>query len=388
MSYHAPMSISVQQRGARFQLRVKHALLAKPFFFTFETDAEARAYGSQLDAVLSRGIVPVELLAAPARVDDPLLVAVVRAYSQAVHVAPSDSEVLDVLVGEVIGVRVSGLSFAWCDAYVRRLKVERSLAPGTIRKRIGSLARVLDWHIRQTTPPGAPVPANPLRLLPRGYSAYSPADVSGGAVAKRDVARNRRLSADECARIAQALAGIKRADRERPLPEDPAFALLFDLVVNTGMRLFEAYRLRVASIDFAQAVINVDGSKGHRGAIKPRVVPLVPELAERLRAWCEGRVGMVFPFWDGSPEGRARASSRLSSRFRTLFDYADVVDCTEHDLRHEATCRWVEMRTDRGWVFSDAEICKIMGWADPRMMLRYASLRGSDLASRLASRLA
>ena len=168
------------------------------------------------------------------------------------------------------------------------------------------------------------------------------------------------------------------------MPDDPAFALLFDLLVSTGMRLFEAYRLRVASVDFVQGVINVEGSKGHRGAIKPRVVPMVPALRERLRAWCDARVGMVFPFWDGSPDSRARASCRLSSRFRTLFAYADVLDCTEHDLRHEATCRWVELRNDRGWVFSDVEVCRIMGWADPRMMLRYASLRGSDLASRLA----
>ena len=40
----------------------------------------------------------------------------------------------------------------------------------------------------------------------------------------------------------------KRADRERALQHDPAFALLFDLIVDTGLRLFEAYRLRVASV--------------------------------------------------------------------------------------------------------------------------------------------
>lgn len=379
------MAINVQQRGQRFQLRVKHALLPKPFFFTFDTEPEARAYGEQLKALLSRGIVPAEMLAVPEKKqDDPMLVHVIGEFERDAAPAPSDREVLTVLCGEVVGVRVSGVTFTWADEYVRRLKRERNLSPGTIRKRIGSLARVLDWHIRRTTDPGQHPHANPLRLLPRGYSTYTEADVATGAAAKRDVVRNRRLSPDEHARILAVLSGHKREDRERPYTHDPAFALLYEFIVDTGLRLAECYRLRVASIDFAQGVMNVEGSKGHRGAIKPRVVPLKPALRERLRAWCDGRVGLVFPFWSGDVADRDRASGRLTARFRTLFSYADVPDFTEHDLRHEATCRWVELRNASGWVFSEIEVCKIMGWTDTRMMLRYASLRGSDLASRLA----
>lgn len=382
--YDGAMAINVQQRGKRFQLRVKHDLLHKPFFFTFDSDAEARTYGEQLDSLLSRGIVPSELLAGPDRpTDDPLVIEVIRSYSKAARVAASDSEVLDVLISEVPGLRVSGITFAWCDEYVRRLKREKNLAPGTIRKRVGSLARVLDWHIRQTTAPGAQPMPNALRLLPRGYSAYTPEDVASGVEPKRDVVRDRRLAPDECERIALALAGHKREGRERALVVDPAFTLLYELIVDTGLRLFEAYRLKVASIDFTQAIINVEGSKGHHGAAKPRVVPIKPALRGKLKAWCENRVGMVFPFWDGTPEDRRKAQARLTARFSSLFDYAMVPDFTEHDLRHEATCRWVELRNDRGWVFSEIEVCRIMGWSDPRMMLRYASLRGSDLSARL-----
>ena len=52
-------------------------------------------------------------------------------------------------------------------------------------------------------------------------------------------------------------------------------------------------------------------------------------------------------------------------------------------MLHEAACRWFELRNDRGWVFSDIEICRVMGWKDTRMALRYASMRGEDLSSRL-----
>jgi integrase len=95
-------------------------------------------------------------------------------------------------------------------------------------------------------------------------------------------------------------------------------------------------------------------------------------------------VGRIFPWWDGTPEGLRRATSALSARFAVLFAYAKVSDFTEHDLRHEATCRWVELRRPAGgWVFSDLEVCRIMGWSDPAMMLRYSSLRAEDLAARL-----
>lgn len=379
------MATNVQQRGARYQLRVKHALLPKPFFFTFDTEPEARSYGDRLESLLDRGIVPVELLAAPAkRAEDPMLASVIGEFEREAAPAPSDREVLGMVAREVVGVRVSGVTFAWADDYVRRLKRGRNVAPSTIRKRVGSLARVLDWHIRRTTIPGQYPHANPLRLLPRGYSTYTEADVNAGATAKRDVVRDRRLSPHEHDRILQALAGHKRADRERAYPADPAFAMLYELIVDTGLRLFECYRLRVAAIDFTQGIINVDGSKGHRGAIKPRMVPLKPVIREKLRAWCERRAGLVFPFWDGDVGERRRVSGRLTARFRTLFDYAGVEDFTEHDLRHEATCRWVVLRNAGGWVFSEIEVCKILGWQDTRMMLRYASLRGSDLAARLA----
>ena len=99
-------------------------------------------------------------------------------------------------------------------------------------------------------------------------------------------------------------------------------------------------------------------------------------------------IGLLLPgLWDGddTPAALKRTTARLSARFTSAFAYAQVLDLTEHDLRHEATCRWVEMRRGAGggWTFSDIAVCRIMGWTDPRMMLRYASLRGEDLAARL-----
>lgn len=383
--WHNAAMASIQERAGKWQLRVVHKLLPKPFFSTFTNDVEANAYGVQLESLLDRGIVPVELLEKGKRGDNPLLLRLIEDSLSDASIAPSDRATL-ALLGKAVGaVRLLSVTAAWADTWVTEMKVEQHLAPSTIRKRVECLARVIDhyWRLR-----AGDVPANPLRMMPRGYSVATEREALALAgknrVVKRDVQRDRRLLPEELVRIRSALAGEKRPGRERALEADAAFSLLFELIVNSGLRLSEAYGLRAEQVDVARWVLRLSGSKGHRGAIKPRVVPLVPALREPLAARCRDRVGLLFPFWDGTPEDKPLATGRLSARFATLFDFAQVPDCTEHDLRHEATCRWVELRDPAGrWVFSEIEVCKIMGWSDFKMMLRYASLRGEDLSARL-----
>jgi len=382
--------LNVQPRGDKYQLRIKHKLLQKPYFCTFDSDEDARSYGTKLEAMLARGVVPSELLA-PAAVagDDPVVTRLITQYCELAPVTDSDAELLAVVMTEVAGLRVSGLTMKWAEGYVAGLKAAKvNLAPGTIRKRVGSLARVIDWHHRRSTPDNAAPPANALRLLPRGYSLYTKTEAeqlkAAGKEAKADVKRDRRLLLEEEARVRLALAGEKRPGRERALKADPEFVMLFDLIIDTGMRLSEAFMLRTDQIDIERRVVRVEGTKGHRGVIKPRVVPLKRALTEKLAAWCEGKTGLLFSFWDGTKKGRDLASGRLTNRFTTMFVFADVLDFTEHDLRHEATCRWFLLRSPGGgWVFSDIEICRIMGWTSTNMALRYASLRGEDLSARL-----
>jgi len=391
------MSHHVRPRGASFELRVKHKLLPRgAFYATFPSKVEANNYGTQLDAMLDRGIVPVELLAAePRSADDPLLVAVVRGYiNGAPHLTASDDKLLGSLLGDLVGLRVSGVTYRWAGEWVRRLKTTDHLAPGTIRKRVGALARVLDWHLASAIKAGdtAAAPVNPLRLLPRGYSQYTEAEqrelASAAKPTRVDQHRDRRLMPTEEAAVRDAMAGFKREDRERPWTgtagPDEAFALFFSVIVDTGLRLREAYTLRVDQVDTERGIIRVEGTKGTRGQIKPRVVPLKKPLRLALASWCAGRVGLLWPYWSGDPADLDPATRRLSARFRTLFDYARVPAMTEHDLRHEATCRWFELRDAGGrWVFSDIEVARIMGWSNLGMALRYASLRGEDLAARL-----
>ena len=119
------MSHHVRLRGARWELQVKHRLLPKTFYSTFETKREANSYGEQLDAMLDRGIVPSELLAGePRGADDPVLVAVVRAYiNGAPHLTASDDKLLGSILSELVRVRVSGVTYRWASEWVRQLKM-------------------------------------------------------------------------------------------------------------------------------------------------------------------------------------------------------------------------------------------------------------------------
>ena len=372
----------VRPRGNRFELKVQHKMLPKTFYASFPTEAEARDYGARLEALLDRGILVDGLIAE--RSADPTLSGLIASYRTGA-LPPARDAILAVLADELKGVTLSAVTYRWCEAWVTQMKRERRLAPGTIRKRVSALSHALEAHHRRLEQAWA----NPLRLLPRGYASYSREDAAQLAerdlAPRRDIQRDRRLGADEEARIRAALAGEKRPDRERALEHDPAFTMLFDLILDTGMRLREAYTLRTDQTDLASGTINVAGTKGKDGALRPRQVPIKPALRLLLSDYCRDRVGLMFPFWNGDRADLARVTAALSRRFARLFDYAGVADFTEHDLRHEACCRWVTLRNSRGgWMFSDLETCRIMGWSDPRMMLRYASLRGTDLAARFS----
>lgn len=171
------------------------------------------------------------------------------------------------------------------------------------------------------------------------------------------------------------------------MTEGAALRDLFFLLVNTGLRLREAYTLRVQDVRLGMRTVHVRRSK--TGV--ERDVPLVPAvhalLQRRVEAvWCLGPKAAIFPWWSEGANAKElrRVTLLLSGAMRHAFAYAGCRDLTTHDLRHEATCRWILMRDERGnWMFRSEEVMRITGHKDPRVFMRYVSLRGSDLAERL-----
>lgn len=381
--------MAIYQRGGKWQVRLENKLLPRKHFSTFASKSEAENYQAYMLSFLERGVVPLDLIDSPDKRSGHKVSTLIENFKlSSPGPAKSDLATLARIQAEVGEITVDKITTVWADKWVAKLKLDLHLAPGSIRKRVESLARVIDWHIRKTTPADQAAPVNPLRVMPKGYSVYTAKEAEALALVdkqpKRDTKRDRRLAPGEEQQIRDALAGIKRSDRQRPLPIDEDMTLLFDLILNTGLRLREAYWLRCEEFDQGRGLLHVRGTKGHGGVVKPRWVPVVPALREKLRERCAGKKGLLFPFWDGDPANLDKVTNALSSRFRTLFNYAGMQDFTEHDLRHEATCRWATMRNkaDSGWMWSEIEVIKIMGWSKTDMFLRYASLRGEDLTDR------
>ncbi|MBO2843774.1 site-specific integrase [Stenotrophomonas maltophilia] len=233
-----------RRRGDSWQYTIKRAgLLPQPVYLSFASEAEGDEYVRRLEALLDRGVVPEELASTKAAAKD--LRSQVSEYRSAQHISVDDEQLLPVLLSRLpIGITLPQLTFTWATEWVTAMKREQNLAPSTIRHYVGALSRALDWLAAH----GA-LPMNPLRLLPRGYSTYTADDkvavkrIDGEA--KADQERDRRLELGEEERIREILAGAKPPGRQRPLdlPQREALILMFDMALETAMRMREIYTL-------------------------------------------------------------------------------------------------------------------------------------------------
>lgn len=388
------MAKARQKPSGKWEIGLRHpSLPGGRRYFTFETEAEANGYAQQWRALKLAGIEPPAELLRPAPVQSPTLGNIVRAWASSGHAAPTQQSALGSLFSEVGLVRLNDATYAWLANYVQWLKADKNLAPGSVRHRVQALGRSIDEYLRHH--PELQY-SNPVKLLPKGYSRYSDVDarlvVAKGGEPKADVVRERRLHPGEQERIVAALSGVERPDRQRGLllPGGNALLTMFLLIVYSGLRLREAYTLTRGQVDMVGKVMRVQSSKQWRGKVAWRDVPMRQEVHQALTVYLSTRsmlpTAHLFPFM--SEEGAddlKTVSQRLSARYRIAFEYAGCEDLREHDLRHEATCRWLELKDASGNpMFRLEEVNRIMGWsASSTMAQRYASFRGVDLAQRL-----
>lgn len=375
-----------QLKSGKWEVTIRHPQLPRGRkFFTFGTEEAARTYGEQWDLLVKAGLPIPQQLLVQTRAETGSLALVLRARANAPETAASEQATLGLLMKEVGQVKLDAVTYTWAENWITQLKTRSNLAPSSIRKRVGALSRAIDGYLRMV--PDA-VLANPLHLLPKRYSIYTERDAAlvraAGREPKTDIERDRRLESGEEVRILAALRGEKRADKQRGLEPSEAMCVLFLVLVYGGLRLKEAYTLRVDQVDLAAKVLRVRKSKLWHGKVAFKDVPIQPALYGPLKGYLHGRTGLLFPFWDGT-EPERKVTNRLSQAFARAFAYAQCEGLTEHDLRHEATCRWLELRDKSGnWMFRPEEINRIMGWApNSKMAQRYASFRGESLAARL-----
>ncbi|CAE6880537.1 site-specific integrase [Burkholderia sp. R-70199] len=368
----------------------RKGILPKPLSLTFDTEQEGDAYVRRLEQMLDAGILPEDLVAR--RSDLVTIEDAIRSYMTKVSLPDSDASLLNALIGRWTGQALTGVDYQWAESWVKSMKRKDVMAPSTIRHYVGALARCFDWVVRSGTPSLA---TNPLRLLPKRYATYTDEDSAAVRAQdkepKEDEYRDRRLLANEEVSVRRILDGEKPENRQRgpDLNFRPAMVFLFELGLESAMRMREMYTIDLGQFDVARATVFLDKTKNG----SKRQVPLTTVAIaafERYRKLVMARDpemqgfafegGRLFPWWDGSRDKKVLAgiSVRLSGQFGRIFDAAGCGDFKFHDLRHEATSRLYE-RTS----LSDVQIAKITGHSDTKVLMRYSNLRGSDLAVRL-----
>ncbi|WP_295538888.1 tyrosine-type recombinase/integrase [uncultured Pseudacidovorax sp.] len=388
------MAKARQKASGKWEIGLRHSSLPNGRkYFQFDTEAEALAYAQQWKLMkLAELPLPAELTRPPARLEV-RMARVLGGWSDSGLAAPSQLLTLSTVNREVGTLKLSEATYSWLSSYLRWLKVEKNLSPQSIKHRVQALSRAIDEYLRHH--PDVQL-ANPCRLLPRGYATYSDVDAKIVRAAAKEPkvnnVRDRRLQPGEHEKILQVLSGYERPDRPRGLQLKGGNALLtlYLVIVHSGVRLQEAFTLRRHQVDLDAKVIRVQSSKQWRGAVKFRDVPMRPEVHEALRTYLATRSMLpsawLFPFMEEEGvRGVKTVSQRLSFRFRIAFEYMDIEGLREHDLRHEATCQWLELKGPGGApLFRLEELNRIMGWAPGSMMAqRYASFRAEDLAQRL-----
>ena len=372
-AYDARIMANITKRSYGFQLRITHKLLPKVLWATFDTREAAEQYAGQLEGLLAQGIVPAALLEREQPKQEIWTVhRCIAEYLRHNAVPVSEQKLLNAVMASVAKLGTGSLNYEWAESWIRDMKRINRLAPGTIRHRHGALARCFDWMTRKHPEIMA---QNPLRLLKRGFATYTDADAEmlakQGYKPRVDEERDRRLSRDEEGRIQKWLQ--RRPDDE----------LLFELALQTAMRMRECYTLHLSQINLAQRTIFLDRTKNGSSRQVPLPTPTVELLSvymESHKTTIAARAGRLLPFWPGdlSDEALYVTTRNLSARFAYIFKRCSAADLHFHDLRHEATCRLYEKTR-----LSDVLIAKITGHKDIRMLRRYASLRGSDLAAHL-----
>lgn len=357
----------------------KAGLLDKPIYLTFDSREEGDAYARKLEALLDAGIVPTEL-----KRESTILTIrhLVTEYEREAHPSSKDQDAIRAVLRLRGDTSLKVITSGWVDDWIAEMKRVEKLAPSTIRARVGALARCTDWGMRKGY---VVMPDHPLRTLPNGYAQYSKADTNAAGVKREDVERDRRLESGEHEKNLAVIDSGVLARKQRPLPIEyvAAHRCFYLLALESAMRMREIYTLSQDQLALDKKTIFLDKTKNG----DKRQVPLSSVAMAAVSEYLQVRVipnghpqDLLFPWWNGdSSQNVLRdVSDYLSKRFKDIFELAGSKGLRFHDLRHEATSRLFERTT-----LSETQIMKITGHKSHRMLMRYANLRGSDLATAL-----
>ena len=162
-------------------------------------------------------------------------------YAEKVRASESEAVLLPIVRKAVGDVQIERLTYPCVEQWVDDLHASGK-ASSSIVKRVSTLARVVDWAMRREM---VSLTSNPVRMLPRGYGTR-----------KED---NKKLYAGERDRI---LSETEEGAIRKVLVKKEEH-LLFDMALETAMRLSEMFTLTWDQVDFERKTIFLGYTKTH-----------------------------------------------------------------------------------------------------------------------------
>lgn len=374
-----------RKRGASWVYTFRRkGLLPKPISRSFGNENEGDIFAERIEAQLADGVAPAGFIKGKNVIDS--LDRLINEYIRHVSINPDDVDKLMIIKAENGRTLLAEITYDWCEDWIHQFKVVRKVRPGTIKKYKGALQRCMTWAMAKGY-----LNTNYLSLLPKSYAQFSGRDRSPDGVLK-DVQRDRRLELGEEDRVRAVILGHKPADKQRIIIDETmaAYQCMFDLAIETAMRMREIYTLEFRQVDLSQRTIFLEKTKNgskRQVALSTVAVTALQTYLDHVAAGTGGMTkatfhaaDILFPFWDGNKHRREmdRTTIKLSRKWSKVFEHAGLVDFHFHDIRHEATSRFFEKTT-----LSEMRISKITGHRNMASLDRYANLRGSDLANEL-----
>lgn len=181
--------------------------------------------------------------------------------------------------------------------------------------------------------------------------------------------RNRRLIGNEEDRLL-------RACNAHP---NPFLGWIVKLALYTAMRKGEILSLTLSQINLEKRTIFLKDTKNN----DVRTVPLMNDAYDVVVAAINFpmRTGDTDLLFYGEPGKEGLRNSYIINKvWANILDNAEMEDFRFHDLRHEATSRFVEAG------LSDQQVSAITGHKSMQMLKRYTHLRNEDLVSLLNNR--
>ena len=178
--------------------------------------------------------------------------------------------------------------------------------------------------------------------------------------------RNRRLNGDEEIRLLEA------CDEH----SNPFLGWIVRIALYTSMRKSEITSLTREQINLEKRTIFLPDTKN--GSV--RTVPLTKKAYSAVKEALNHPIrpidtNLIFP---GEPGREGQRKPYIINRvWAQALERAEITGLRFHDLRHEATSRFVEAG------LSDQEVASITGHKSMQMLRRYTHLRSQDLVSKI-----